>query len=310
DEPASLHFALEPGAHAGATAWVAVCDRAWLRGALQALEAVGLPVARVVPEWAPDPAAPALYAVGTPEDPRIAASAPGQAVVLWPLAAAAQAQADAQIPLYAEPAVAALAEKALGRAAQIQTAATRWLQAAQSPWNLAQFEFASTGGTRVLRRAAGASQQLLRAPQWRAARWGVVALAAAQLGGLNAWAWQEKAALAAKQAGVRGVLTATFPQVKVVVDAPVQMAREVDALRQATGALSPRDLEPLLAALGAALPPGRVPAGVDYAGGEARLRGLALSAEEAQALPARLAAMGYAARMDGDVLTVQAEGTP
>src|SRR4051812_20158586 len=34
DEPEALHLALQPGARAGEPAWVAVCDRAWLRAAL------------------------------------------------------------------------------------------------------------------------------------------------------------------------------------------------------------------------------------------------------------------------------------
>ncbi len=39
DDPAQLHFALQPGARAGSPVWVAVCDRSWLRDHLQALEA-------------------------------------------------------------------------------------------------------------------------------------------------------------------------------------------------------------------------------------------------------------------------------
>jgi general secretion pathway protein L len=59
---------------------------------------------------------------------------------------------------------------------------------------------------------------------------------------------------------VRSALTSTFPKsVKVVVDAPLQMEREVAALRQATGAASGRDLESMLAALAAAAPAGLAP---------------------------------------------------
>ena len=43
DEPASLHFALEPGAKPGANAWVAVCDKAWLTNELKTLHAAGKP---------------------------------------------------------------------------------------------------------------------------------------------------------------------------------------------------------------------------------------------------------------------------
>ena len=38
DEPEALHFALQPQARGGGPLWVATCDRAWLRAALQVLE--------------------------------------------------------------------------------------------------------------------------------------------------------------------------------------------------------------------------------------------------------------------------------
>ena len=41
DDPEQLHFALAPGAQAGAPAWVAACNRAWLRAAVQAIESTG-----------------------------------------------------------------------------------------------------------------------------------------------------------------------------------------------------------------------------------------------------------------------------
>ena len=78
-------------------------------------------------------------------------------------------------------------------------------------------------------------QTLRYAPEWRAARWGVAMLLLTQLIGLNAWAWKERSALQAKRDAVRTTLTTTFQSVRVVVDAPVQMEREVAALRQATG---------------------------------------------------------------------------
>ena len=49
DEPSALHFALAPGAAKDAIAWVAVCDKAWLRAGLQALEAAGIAGAVAVP---------------------------------------------------------------------------------------------------------------------------------------------------------------------------------------------------------------------------------------------------------------------
>ena len=318
DEPAQLHFALQPGARAGEAAWVAVCDRAWLRQCLHALEAAGRPVGRVVPEFAPGMGeAPEYFALGTPEDAQFLATGQGaeQGLALLPLAAAPLAlarapQTDAPPTVQAEPAVAALAERMLasqGHAVVLATASQHALRAARGHWDLAQFDLASNGHTRLLRKAGTAAAAFLRAPQWRAARWGAGLLAAAHLVGLNAWAWQERQSLAAKESGIRGALTQTFPQVKVVVDAPVQMEREVALLRQSSGSLSPRDLEPLMAAAGAALPPGAQPTAIEYNNGELRLRGLDLPDDALEPLRGRLGAAGYQARSQDDGLLVRLE---
>ncbi|GAA6120371.1 type II secretion system protein GspL [Acidovorax sp. FG27] len=321
DDTVLLHFALQPGARAGEPAWVAVCDRAWLRAALQTLEAAGRPVSRVVPEFAPGPTASGaaeFFAVGTPEDPQLVATGHGadQAVVMLPLtpasldwlgATAAPADGAAPAALRAEPAVAALAERLLGRPVELRTASQRALEAARGDWDLAQFDLASSGRTRALRKAGSAAGLLARAPQWRAARWAIGVLLVAQVVGLNVWAWQERRALAAKEAGVRGALTQTFPQVKAIVDAPVQMERELALLRQAAGSLAPGDLEPLMAATGAALPDGQLPASLEYAGGELRLRGLDLGAPAIDTLNQRLMARGYLAREQNGLLQVRQE---
>ena len=133
-------------------------------------------------------------------------------------------------------------------------------------------------------------------------------LVLAQLIGLNAWAWKERSALDAKRGAVAGILTQTFPGVKLVVDAPVQMAREVAALQQATGGVAAADLEPMLGALAASLPAGRVPAAIDYSNGQLRLRGLGLAPSDVAGLGSALAPRGYSARSEGDLLLMQTEG--
>lgn len=329
DDAAQLHFALQPGARAGEPAWVAVCDRAWLRENLQALEAAGRRVARVVPEFAPGPTAsgrPELCAIGTPEDACVVLAGQGTdaSVAVLPLSPMALTLARAGLPpqaaasegdddalvVRAEPAVAALAERTLGQRVALHTASQRALEAARGDWDLAQFDLASTGRTRALRQAGSVASALINAPQWRAARWGAGLLAAAHLIGLNAWAWQERQSLQAKQAAVRSTLTETFPKVQVVVDAPVQMERELAQLRQAAGSVSPRDLEPLLAAAGSALPDGQQPTAIEYTPGELRLRGIALAPEAEPALSARLQAAGYRLRQDDGSLQLRAEGMP
>jgi general secretion pathway protein L len=87
------------------------------------------------------------------------------------------------LPVLAEPAVAGLAEQALQRPVTLQQAAQRHLQAAQSPWDLAQFDLASSGRSPCIQEAVQRWAGLLRAPQWRAARWGLVALVLANLVG-------------------------------------------------------------------------------------------------------------------------------
>ncbi len=317
DDPAQLHFALQPGAQAGSPIWVAVCDRAWLRQALQALEAAGRPADRVVPEFAPGPTASGreeCEVLGQPEDAYAVLTGHGaqQAVAVLPLAAAralfTQAAGDEDpLPVRAEPAVAALAERLLGRPVRLRTAGERALAAARGDWDLAQFDLVSSGRMRLARRLASAANRFARAPQWRAARWALGLALAAQVIGLNLWAWQDRQALAAKQAGLRAILTQTFPHIKAVVDAPVQMQRELAQLRQATGSLERQDLEPLMAAAGAALPPTQVPAQIEYTRGDLVLRGVQLQPEELAAMNQRLAAHGYEARAQEGTLLVRTQ---
>lgn len=327
DDATQLHFALQPDAKGDEPVWVAVCDRVWLRDNLQALEAAGRRVSRVVPEFAPGPTPsgrPELCALGTPDDACVVLTGQGadHGVAVLPLSIAsvmlaraglaqdAATEGDDATVVRAEPAVAALAERTLGQRVALHTASQRALEAARGDWDLAQFDLASTGRTRALRQASSLASALLNAPQWRAARWGAALLVVAQLAGLNAWAWHERKALAAKQAAVRSTLTQTFPKVQVVVDAPVQMERELAQLQQAAGAISARDLEPLLAAAGTALPGGRQPTGIEYTPGELRLRGVTLAPDEETVLSARLQAAGYRARLDDGSLLLRAEGTP
>ncbi|AVO40597.1 type II secretion system protein GspL [Simplicispira suum] len=318
DEPARLHFALAPDAAAGASAWVAVCDRAWLRGALQALETAGRPVARVVPEMAPGASATVLHCAGTPEAPLLLASGlpPEGTVAVLPLSLAAlallpaQAQDEEPITATSESAVASLAEQILGRPVALSSASERALQAARSRWDLAQFDLASSGRTRAMRKAGGLLGALLQAPQWRAARWAGAVLVLAQVVGLNAWAWQERSALATKQAAVQSTLTTAFPQVKVVVDAPLQMERELALLRQASGALAAADLEPMLAAAGSALALQGSPSAIDYSPGALQLRGLTLSGDVQAAAGNALQAQAYHLSRENDSLWLRLEGRP
>jgi general secretion pathway protein L len=310
DDTQAVHLALAPDARAGAPAWVAACDRQWLRNAMQLLEAAGRPATRIVPEFAPEGAL-ALVVMGDAEQP-VAVASSDDGVLVLPLTAAALPllpvlPEDAQ--RLAEPAVAAVAEQLLNAKVVLQQAPQRWMEATRTRWDLAQFDLASSSRARALKKLATGWGEVLHGAPWRPARWAAAVLVAANLLGLNAWAWKERAALDSKREAVRQTLAESFPQVKVIVDAPVQMEREVATLRQQTGVASPRDLDALLGALAAALPADRAPTALEYAAGELRAMGLALSPDELRSVATRLKTVGYAIAAQGPALVVSPEDT-
>ena len=311
DETSQLHFAMAPEPRADAPVWVAVCDRAWLRTALQTLELAGLKVSRVVPEFTPDVPPDVLHVVGEPEDAHLVFTGRG-GVSSWPLSAASVALlnwSDAH-PIVAEPAVASLAEQLFKRPVALQQAALRRLQASTSSWDLAQFDLVTSGGSRTFKGVVAGAANFMRAPRWRAARLALVALVVVNIAGLNTLAWREKAAIQAQRTAVRNTLTSTFPGVQVVVDAPLQMAREVALLQQTSGTPTGRDIETMLATFSASAPANTVPSGIEFVAGELRLRGLTLQPQEIEQLAFKLKAQGYLAAPDRDSLLIKQGNTP
>lgn len=308
DEPGQLHFALEPEPGVDAPLWVAVCDRAWLRAALQALEQAGLPVSRIVPEFAPDLTSDVLHVTGAPDDAHMVFTARG-GVAVWPVSAATVALLDwpATAGLVAEPAVAELAERVFDRKVTLQQGAQRCLRAIRSSWDLAQFDLANSGRARTWKRFSALLTSWAQEPRWRAARVALLALLAVNLVGLNAWAWKEQAGVNAQRLVIRELLTGTFPQVQVVVDAPIQMAREVAALQQANGVASGHDLETMLSVFGAAAPIDMMPDAIEFAAGELRVKGLALTPADVSALSFKLKAQGYLLSLEGDSAVMKQE---
>lgn len=320
DDPETLHFALEPHAGSGAEAWVAVCRRDWLDAHLQALAEAGCTVARLVPELAPDAGTLRLLVVGKPEHARLLAAGtavPGGVQAL-PLAAGALALLQGQIDpaarsaaqLEAEPAVAAIAEQLLHQPPAIVAPSERLLRSATTAWDLAQGELARTGAAWAARRVEAAWRDFLHAARWRPARWGLAALLLVQLAGLNLTAWYTRSELQTQRAEVRALLGQTFPQVQVVVDAPLQMAREVAALRQAAGASSPPDLEPMLGAYARIAAADAEPSAIEFTPGTLRLRGLQWPAAALAQAQATLRPLGYRVQTEGDSTVLRQEPTP
>ncbi len=323
DEPSQLHMALQPDWQHTARPWVAVCNTAWLVAHLQTLEQTGLPVHRIVPEFEPGAVPCKVRALGDPDSGWLWTTHPERGV--WGLQVQALRDPEVDIglsaeelrsaTLHAEPAIVAWANDRLGARVQMSPPGQHWLAATTSRWDLAQFELRASTRTRRLKNWQRGASTFWHSRQWGPARWGLGLLLAAQLLGLNAWAWITRADWQAQQKNWAQLLRETFPQTQVVIDAPVQMAREVERLSLASGQLSASDLEPMLAALGRALPAELIaPEQWTYQSGQLRLQGFKPSAAQQQALQQALAAGGYGWRADGDAwlisLSTASEAAP
>ena len=323
-DTAEMHFALAPGAKAGASVWVAACHKGWVKSWIQALDESAHPVTRIVPGLSPLAASDAE----TPDltvhwahhhgDQAWMASTSAAGVSCAPLmpqagaalAAMAPAGDGTQVQWLAEPATAALAEQCFDQRFTLLTLPNWLLRCAQSDWNLAQFDLSQSNSARRGQRMRQFWRELRSAPAWRPARWGLAALVAVQLIGVNVAAWQERRSLQTKQQALNQVLQTTFPNVTLVLDAPVQMQRELSSMRQASGQLATVDLEAMLSAI--AKPSADEPAvlrSIQYQrqanGGEGQFSGDASAASAWPELQAALRRAGWATTVQDNSITLR-----
>ena len=313
DEPAHLHFALAPHARTGVTGWVAVCNKAWLHQAIDALEVAGLSVDRIVPEFTPSEQGASLWAIGAADDAWLL-HASSQGVTRWPLTAASVALLawPTDAALGAEPAVAARAEKLLGRPVALLSPGQRAIEASQTSWDLGQLGMTVSKPTRMLKRVRNALSVFVTSARWKPVRWALGVLVAVNVVGLNVRAFQERDALHVQRQAMAAVVMETFPKVTVVVDAPIQMQREISALQMAKGQASRDAFENMLGLLMASVAvPGQAsptPGTIDFSNGKLQATGLALSPETWARAQSALQAQGYGIRQSGDIVVMQVQG--
>lgn len=309
-----MHLALAPKPVAGAPVWVAALHKPWLRQQLGALAAAGRVVDRLVPVLAPQLGAadapptghfqPAPHGQHGLADAAEAADAPALQLA-W-----SDADGATSLPLAgglarsllpgwlargaiwsATPAAAAAAERWLGAPVAVRSDAELALAAVRSPWNLLQFDLMPRHRGSL---AAGKLWQRLMGPAWAPARWGLLALLLVQVLGLNARAWQQRSALDQQRVAQDTLLRSAHPQVRAVLDAPLQMQRETAGLRSAAGVPGDDDLETLLAATAAAWPDGQPPAAqLRFEPGRLSLPGAGWAPPQVDALRQRLAGLGW-----------------
>ena len=308
DEVDQLHLSLAPDARPGEETWVAAIDRAWLSAELAALESAGVVVDRVVPGLWPEAQAHGHFHVPLDDDkPRTLLTwADAQGVSTWPLQGSLSRgllpEPLAEDTLWtADPAAAAPAERWLGQPVQVLGMGARLLASAQSGWNLRQFDLAARHRGLALLRDAG--KQFLT-PGWRPVRLGLIGLVLAHLVGLNAWAWMQRTELQTRRTAVTNLLRTTHPQVRAVLDAPLQMARENELLRASAGRPGDTDLEPLLQAAASVWPDGRPPQLLRYENGRLSLGAPGVGAAELAQMRATLEPAGWSVDQDDNQITL------
>lgn len=320
DDTNAIAFALSPEVQVGKAAvgaWVAACDKAWLTTAVHAFESAGCRITQVVPEFWPQNEAQIVVS-GAPEEAWIT-RADAQGVMTVPLhfgdtsgiLGTLLADFSTETPILAEPAVAALAEQCLSHKVTLRQQFEGLLQSANSPWELAQFEQSLSGDSQGVKNVIRQWQNFWQSPAWRPVRWGLAACLLANIVGLNAWAWQQQASLNAKRTQINNVLTQSFPNVKTVVDAPLQMSRELSALRQSTGAHSAQNFESILSAsstenmsvAGVLIAPNAI----EYVANGINFKGVRLAGNDLTAAQTKLKTLGYSLTQTGDTTSVKVQ---
>ena len=91
----------------------------------------------------------------------------------------------------------------------------------------------------------------------------------------------------------------------MVVDAPLQMAKEVAAMQQSSGVASGRDMETMMSAFWAVAPANTAPSAIEFIAGELRMKGLQLSTADFADLSFKLQPQGYGLTAEADSLVVK-----
>lgn len=313
DDPANLHFAVSSQPTEDGTFWVGVCEADWLAGHLRGLEAAGRRVGRIIPEAAPSDGPPTAHVTGSDQGAWLIVVNPDESsgcltVPLTPdssLPASAVNDRPEPIPVSAESDLVSLAEATFGRPVAPVSRGQYLISRLETDWDLAQFRFATTGKARLAKSLEQFAHALVHAPRWRAARWGMLVLLASQVLGLNIWAWNERRQQQIARDSLVETAQRTFPTLKLVVDAPAQMQRELAQLRQRAGVPGPLDFEVLVATLGDSLAANARISQLEYDGQGLRVQVIGMEGPGREELVAGLQAKGYTATSEGERLVLR-----
>ena len=315
-EVGSLHVALGQADDSGRGRTLAVVDRAWLAAIQVHVARAGHRVAAIVPESLAVPwlaGSWSLACLPGPDAPRCWLRTGAQQSMLLPhetasaiaiaSALARQGPRPSRLGLYAAPAVASATPLAAAIADALSLSLAAYGGDPFAAWLAGNGPDGGYGPALSLLAFDGRRNAASRWSTWRIAAALVVAIVAVQIIGMQwEWAGLRREAGALRQAST-GILTTTFPDTRVVLDAPLQMARGLATLRASSGRSDPADFTTTMAAAArifAALPSNGL-RGADYEARTLKLRfapGLASAPDERERFVAQALQEGYTLRFD------------
>jgi general secretion pathway protein L len=243
-EPEQLHAALPESANVAQVQWCAVVNKPWLQALLGDLRAAAITPHRIVPMLSPDGQAQGLVwpwqdswrlSVATPQGLIHAAVTQDLAQLTSDDPAAELALRNLRCP---SPLAGAVETAWPSLNLQVRSSQALLVEAAQSTWNLAQFDLKVSATQRRGQALSRAWTQFAHSPAWRITRWGVTTALIGALALPPALAWRERQVQATAAQSARQIVQDTFPDIQLVIDPMTQMRRGLDALARSKGLAS------------------------------------------------------------------------
>ncbi len=191
----------------------------------------------------------------------------------------------------------------LGREPTPLAKVDRLVQSARYGTNLLQFD--------LVPRSSGSRQMMewlsaFTGRQWRWVHMGLVAFILAQVLGLYLNAWNLNRHVNLKKTEIEALVRQTFPSIQVVLDAPVQMQKELDRLRNQQGLAGSHDFETLLDVVTSVWPPGKPWAqSIHYESGELRLVIVNWMPDEFEQFKKSSLFQGWSVKMENNTLIIK-----
>jgi general secretion pathway protein L len=303
----ALHLAVGPQSEDGATTLACAVQKEALQQAIADLTQAGQEPQQIVPEAALLAPGDALLQTSD-QGPRLLwRDLQGEAAWL-PLILAADAAAPQALPLPVTPEHLWVQDQAQPQLSWLDlppelTPATLndagWMaRAAQSPWNLRQFDLAPK---HAFSRGWSGVMEQLATPAWRRVGMLLGLLVVVQLVGMNAAAFK----LSHQENQLRQKLDTTaaeaLPGVPAILDARLQVQRALNDARLRTGRPGDGDLDVLMGRASVVVPAGTTTLALTFSPGQLQIT---LPGDAAAQAAARCTPAGLACVAQGDVLSV------